>query len=94
MTLDTGNDCQLAVAFWPMFTYDASSGSSPGDSTRATREGRKVRLIDFEPRTCGVPPLDWKSTKILGIVPLPPPIQICIDTKELSVRKPLDSYTP
>ena len=76
MTLDTGNDCELAVAFWPMFTYDASSGSSLGVSSMSTREGRKVRLVNFDPPNCGIPPLDWKTTKVLGIVPLPPPIPV------------------
>jgi hypothetical protein len=83
--LDTRSDCKLAVAFWPMFSYDASAGSSLGVAESATRNGRNVRIVKFDPPHCSTPPLNWKTTKILGLVPIPPPIQICIETKELSV---------
>jgi hypothetical protein len=86
VTLDTGKDCRLAVAFWPIFTYDASSGSSLGVATRTTRNGRNLRLVEFEPANCSTTPLNWRTTKVLGLVPLPPPIQVCVETKELSVR--------
>lgn len=77
----TGSDCQLAVAFYPMFAYDASSGTGLGE-VRALEDNRVS--MDFDPATIDIPALDFRTTKVLGL-PIPPPLKIAIDASELKV---------
>jgi hypothetical protein len=82
VTLNTGSNCQLAVAFYPMFAYDASSGAVSGT---ATDSGDGRFELYFDPAETYIPPLDWRTTRVLG-VPIPPPLRIEIQSHELSVR--------
>lgn len=74
-----------------MFAYDASDGAVSG--VASPWEQGKTRLA-FDPEKTYIPPLDWRTTRVLGL-PIPPPLKIEIDTRELSVRSsvgyPLDT---
>jgi hypothetical protein len=82
VTLNTGSNCKLAVAFYPIFSYDASNGAVSGVKTQG-EQGRT--LLTFDPEQTYIPPLDWRTTRVLGL-PIPPPLRIEITTRELSVR--------
>lgn len=77
----TGADCELAVAFYPMFAYDASSGTGLG-TLQPLDEGRVS--MAFDPATIDIPALDFRTTKVLGL-PIPPPLKIAINASELKV---------
>jgi hypothetical protein len=83
MLLTTGTDCQLAIGRYPRFLYNASGGGGEGSLAAADANG--WRGITLDPSTLTIPPLDWRSTRFLGL-PLPPGLRIAIEPDELSGR--------
>jgi hypothetical protein len=79
--LITGSSCELAVSFYPLFAYNASSGTGVGP---AQLQADGTTSIAFDPESIYIPPLDFRSTRVLGL-PIPPPLQIAIDAKTLQV---------
>ena len=72
--LSTLRGCQLAIGRYPAFRYDGTGGGGPGISL--SQAGRQRRL-EFPADDLIIPPLDWRSTRWLGL-PLPPGLTITI----------------
>lgn len=71
--------CQLLIGRYPAFRYDARGGGGPGHSS-TNADGRSS--LQFPADQLSIPPLDWRSTRFLG-VPLPPGLQIAIVPEQL-----------
>ena len=80
--LFTQSDCELAVSIYPMFAYNASSGT--GFATSERQEDGRMH-VTFDPSKLTIPDLNWRTTRILGL-PLPPPFNIAIQPRKLEVR--------
>lgn len=79
LELHTQAGCGLAIGRYPRFRYDARGGSgratcSPVDDTLE---------IAFAPAELSIPPLNWRTTRVLGL-PLPPGLQITIEPLTLA----------
>ncbi|GMH36999.1 hypothetical protein BSKO_04872 [Bryopsis sp. KO-2023] len=72
-------DSELAVSIYPHFTYNARGAGGFGT---AEDLGNGKAKVSFDPKGFDIPPLDYRSTKILGL-PIPPPLRISIDMQEL-----------
>lgn len=83
MELLTQSDCQLAVSIYPMFAYDASAGTGFATARADSAGGGRVQ-VEFDPATLVIPALNWRTTRVLGIL-LPPPLQIAIVPRSLKV---------
>ncbi|GBF96169.1 hypothetical protein Rsub_08917 [Raphidocelis subcapitata] len=66
--------CELAVAVYPRFKYNAADGG--GSGRVADLGGGKLRLT-FDPAELNIPALNWRTASIFG-VPIPPPLNIAI----------------
>ncbi|KAF8057654.1 hypothetical protein HT031_006003 [Scenedesmus sp. PABB004] len=77
--LRTGAGCALAVARYPRFAYDASSGGGAGSVTQLG--GGRVALA-FDAAGLAIPALSWRTASVLGL-PLPPPLEIAIRPRKL-----------
>ena len=80
MRLRSLENCQLSIASYPKFNYDASGGGGKGIMNPPNEKG--LCKISFNPETFSIPPLNYKTTKWLGIN-LPPGIAITIVNEEL-----------
>lgn len=80
--LDTLAGCELVIAGYPRFNYNALGGCAPGQCrTNATGELE----LQFASERTAIPPLNWRSTRFLGL-PLPPGLSIAIQPEALSGR--------
>ncbi|MCP9927023.1 hypothetical protein [Cyanobium sp. CH-040] len=79
LRLTTLEGCGLAIGGYPRFTYDARGGGGTG---RLGASGDGSRPLDFPPAALSIPPLTWRSTRILGL-PLPPGLAITIEPLRL-----------
>lgn len=77
--LSTLSDCSLAVSIYPTFSYNASGGGGVG---RIVSQDGDIATVEFDIESLSIPPIDYRSTKVLGI-PIPPPLSIQIVPKEL-----------
>jgi len=77
--LSTLADCKLAVSVYPTFSYDASGGGGVA-TLRDLGDGKY--FASWDANQLDIPPLDYRSTKVLGI-PIPPPLKIVIKPKSL-----------
>lgn len=77
--LDTLRDCSLAVSIYPQFAYNASGGGGRGKVVAVDGD---VLTVEFDASSLRIPPIDYRSTKVVG-VPIPPPLRIEIIPKEL-----------
>ena len=86
MFLESLQGCQLAIGRYPTFYYDARGGG--GEATLLNSESSHLQKIQFNPNTFYIPPLNWKTTKILGI-PMPPGLEIkmSVDTLQGTIEK-------
>ena len=80
LSLQTLAGCGLAIAAYPRFRYDASGGRGLGLLAEADASG--ARALRFDPASLIIPPLDWRSTRFLGL-PLPPGLSISINPQQL-----------
>ena len=72
-------DCSLAVSIYPQFAYNASGGGGRGKVVAVDGD---VLTVEFDASSLRIPPIDYRSTKVVG-VPIPPPLRIEIIPKEL-----------
>ena len=72
---------RLAISVYPPFAYDATGG---GGVARVTRGAGGRTALAFDAATVSIPPLDWRSTRFLGL-PLPPGLRIDIKPLKLEV---------
>ena len=77
--LDTLRDCSLAVSIYPTFSYNALGGGGRG---RVVAVDGDVLTVEFDAGSLSIPPIDYRSTKVVG-VPIPPPLRIEILPKQL-----------
>lgn len=82
MQLKVWEDCELAVSIYPHFSYNAQGAGGLGT---AEDLGEGMAKVSFDPKKFIIPPLDYRSTKVLG-VPIPPPLKIAIDMQKLEVQ--------
>ncbi|CAK6689286.1 hypothetical protein I1E95_08965 [Synechococcus sp. CBW1107] len=80
LELSTLADCGLAISGYPRFRYDARGGGGSGRLGQPAGDGS--RPLRFQPDGLRIPPLDWRSTRVLG-VPLPPGLSIGIEAEQL-----------
>lgn len=78
--LHTLAGCTLAIGAYPHFHYDARGGGGIG--TLLSARGNRANLHFAASNLC-IPPLNWRSTRILGL-PLPPGLAITIAAEPLS----------
>jgi hypothetical protein len=81
LQLDTSKGCGLAIGAYPHFSYDASGGGGTGELGPGPADS--PRTVSFEPATLLIPPLNWRTTRVLGL-PLPPGLEIAIAPEELA----------
>eukprot|EP01023_Acetabularia_acetabulum_P055274 TRINITY_DN6368_c0_g1_i6.p2 TRINITY_DN6368_c0_g1~~TRINITY_DN6368_c0_g1_i6.p2 ORF type:complete len:223 (-),score=29.67 TRINITY_DN6368_c0_g1_i6:224-892(-) len=82
--LRTLSDCQLAVAIYPMFGYNAEGGGGVGRAILDEQNENGTSRYDllWEPSQIFIPDLTYQTTTFLGI-PLPPPLKIAIVPQKL-----------
>ncbi len=88
MYLKSLKGCRLAIGNYPAFTYDARGGG--GEAQVNEFKDSPIKELIFNKDSFSIPPLNWKTTKILGI-PLPPGIQINIENKSLEGKLNIDT---
>jgi hypothetical protein len=81
LRLSTTADCGLAIGRYPRFRYDARGGG--GVAELGELEGSGLRPILFAPSNLKIPPLGWRTTRVMGL-PLPPGLTIAIAPDELA----------
>lgn len=79
--LTTLAGCQLAIGRYPRFAYNASGGGGLSQPQAAASPGSATGLA-FAADALNIPPLDWRSTRFLGL-PLPPGLSITIVPEQL-----------
>jgi hypothetical protein len=79
LQLSTESGSALAIGAYPRFSYDARGGGGIG---RLGEIGECGRPLEFSTRELRIPPLSWRSTRVLGL-PLPPGLTIAIEPLQL-----------
>lgn len=79
--LSTLAGCQLAIGRYPRFAYNASGGGGLSEPV-AGAHADGSRSLQFAAEQLHIPPLDWRSTRFLGL-PLPPGLSITIAPEQL-----------
>ena len=88
LALQTLAGCGLAIGAYPRFRYDARGGGGVGVLAAADPVGADIAsgpghsTLRFDPATLRIPPLDWRTTRFLGL-PLPPGLAITIHPEQL-----------
>ena len=88
LALQTLAGCGLAIGAYPRFRYDARGGGGVGVLASADPVGADIAsgpghsTLRFDPATLRIPPLDWRTTRFLGL-PLPPGLAITIHPEQL-----------
>ncbi len=83
LTLQTLAGCGLAIGAYPRFRYDARGGGGLGALIAADPAGTST--LGFDPAGLRIPPLDWRTTRFLGLS-LPPGLAITIHPERLEGR--------
>ena len=81
MKLESLDNCELYIGNYPKFLYDASGGG--GNAIMGDKSMSGLRTIKFYPTSFIIPPLNFHTTKILGL-PMPPGLKIDISVQKLS----------
>lgn len=79
--LDTLGACELAIAGYPLFRYDARGGGALAQA-QASVSADAVELA-FPVEAISIPPLDGRTTTVLGL-PLPAGLSISIVPQQLT----------
>jgi hypothetical protein len=80
LQLSTLAGCGLTIAGYPRFRYDARGGGGSARLGPTCSDG--TRSLQFPAQELRIPPLNWRSTRLLG-VPLPPGLSISIEPQRL-----------
>ncbi len=86
MYLKSLERCRLAIGSYPHFIYNASGGG--GRANMAFNQSENDLFLVFSPDEFIIPPLSWRTAKLLGL-PIPPGLRIemCMDKLEGKVNK-------
>lgn len=83
LRLSTSSGCSLAINGYPRFQYDARGGGGDGMLMAGSGcSGGGPLLCQFPPEHLVIPPLNWRSCRLLGL-PLPPGLEIRIEPQRL-----------
>ncbi len=88
MHLKSLNGCKLSISNYPTFSYNAIGGGGEGIIQNDSTD--EFLSIVFNTSNFSIPPLNWKTAKILGI-PILPGLEITIKPKKLLGRLYLDN---
>jgi hypothetical protein len=88
--IDTLGACALTIGRYPPFRYDARGGGGigilqpleSGADAAPTDSNTGAQPLHFDPANLSIPPLDWRTTRFLGL-PLPPGLRIAITPERL-----------
>lgn len=80
MRLKSLGGCRLAIGRYPTFSYDARGGGGNGVLSLVNEDF--LQEVSFDNEDFVIPPLSWKTTKVLGL-PIPPGLKIAICTEKL-----------
>ena len=83
LQLFTAAGCGLAIGRHPRFRYNAQGGSGTGRLGEMDATGWQP--LAFDPASLTIPPLDWRTTRVLGL-PLPPGLSITLHPQRLAGR--------
>jgi hypothetical protein len=83
LLLRTEACCGLAIGRYPRFGYNASGGG--GLARLGPPDPAGWQSLDFDPSTLTIPPLDFRTTRCLGL-PLPPGLRIEVVPDQLQGR--------
>eukprot|EP01023_Acetabularia_acetabulum_P016133 TRINITY_DN17966_c1_g2_i2.p3 TRINITY_DN17966_c1_g2~~TRINITY_DN17966_c1_g2_i2.p3 ORF type:complete len:210 (+),score=31.33 TRINITY_DN17966_c1_g2_i2:234-863(+) len=75
--LRTKQNCELAISWFPRFNYNAVGGGCQGLVKMEEQKKDKYTLY-FDPTKVCIPNLNWITTRVMGIVPLPPLLFVAI----------------
>lgn len=81
--LSTQAGCQLVIAGYPPFRYDARGGGGISAVQANDGDGANVIPLDFSAHDLVIPPLDAARGRFLGL-PLPPGLSIQIHPERLA----------
>jgi hypothetical protein len=100
-TLRTTDACELAVSIYPFFRYKAGGGGGDAEVTPAVAvaaaspssspAAENLLALSFDASTLRIPALDYRTAFLFGVLPIPPPLRIAIEPREL--RGTLDPRT-
>lgn len=90
--METTSDCKLRMSWLPWMAYNALDGGANGKYLTFTRNNSNKKTmcehhmvkLDFDTDTARIPPLNFHTTAILGLLPLPPFINVEITPNQLS----------
>jgi hypothetical protein len=88
LLLRTQPDCGLAIGRYPRFGYNAAGGG--GLASLGPPDAAGWQSLDFDPSSLAIPPLDFRTTRCLGL-PLPPGLRIEVVPDQLQGRGHLAS---
>jgi hypothetical protein len=88
LLLRTEAGCGLTIGRYPRFAYNAAGGGGLGSLGAADSAG--WQSLDFDPSGLAIPPLDFRTTRFLGL-PLPPCLRIEVVPDQLQGRGQLAS---
>ncbi len=80
ISLQSLNKCCLAIGSYPYFHYDATNGG--GIASIEQCDDNELLQLTFCTDTFSIPPLTWRTTRILGL-PMPPGLRISMFMDEL-----------
>ncbi len=80
ISLQSLDNCRLAIGSYPHFYYDATNGGGSASLFKTKEES--LLGLRFNPNTFSIPPITWRSTRILGF-PIIPGLQINMLMNEL-----------
>ena len=81
--LKTQAGCQLVIAGYPPFRYDASGGGGLSSVQPEPDSGSSIVPLEFPAQELMIPPLDSSRARFLGL-PLPPGLSIQIQPDRLA----------
>ncbi|GFR50830.1 hypothetical protein Agub_g13103 [Astrephomene gubernaculifera] len=86
--LKTRQDCELAVSFYPRFSYNGIGGGGWGTVTDL---GAGKLHLNFDTSVLVIPDMSYRTAMLAGLLPIPPPLNIAI--RPVSLEGVLDQAT-
>ena len=86
MYLESLQDCRLSIGSYPTFHYDARGGG--GEAYLINEENDNLQGLRFSPNSFCIPPINWRTTKVLGLS-IPPGLQVkmCLENLQGTIER-------